>query len=166
MSTVFSHRPWSEVEATELRAQASTRLAARARRNQRINHALMAVCAFCFSLAVVWRERPIAPWLTGFSAAAFFTAIHFARAGLDHELELRRWEFDNGFPPATSARIESILADSSLPPELPAAVHRWQALGYTLRRRDIDFLLSLAGRTDAASASDEYFSYVLLREDA
>ncbi len=166
MSTVFAHRPWSEAEALEHRDAARARLAAQVRRNQRINHALMALCAFCVALAAVWHERPLAPWLAGFALLALFAALHFARAGLDPDLELRRWEFDHGYPIAPSARIEALLADTSLPAEIAAAIHRWQALGYTLRRRDLQFLLSLAGRTDEAAASEEYFSYVLLREDA
>lgn len=166
MSSVFSHRPWSESEATEFRERARTRLAAKARRNQRINHVLMALFTFCMALGAVWIDQPSAPWLGGAASLAFVAALSFARSGLDPDLELRRWEFDNGFPVAPSSTVESLLADSTLPAEVPAAIQRWQALGYTLRRRDLQFLLCFAGRDDEAASSDQYFSYVLLREDA
>lgn len=166
MNTVFAHRPWSDAEAAEHRACAEARLSARARRNGRINHLLMGVAAFCGALFVLWRDAPIALWLAAGGAVAVGAALYFARAGLDPDLELRRWEFDHGYRVVPSARLEGLLADSTLPAEIPAAIHRWQALGYSLRRRDVDFLLGVAGRTDHADESDEYFNYVLLREDA
>lgn len=164
-SSIFSHRPWSESEAQEQHFRASSALLAKAVRNRRINNVVMALIAFCIALGGAWIDRPSAPFLLGAAGLLVMVALSFARSGMDADLELRRWEFDAGYPPAPPARIESLLADTTLPAEVHGAIRRWQALGYTLRLRDIDFLLALAGRTDADGKSDAYFNYVLLRNE-
>ena len=163
--SIFSHRPWSDTEAQEQRVRAAAALSAKATRNRRINHGVMALTAFCIALGGAWIDRPSAPWLLGAGGVLALIAFAFARGGMDSDLEVRRWEFDVGYPLAPPARIEALLADSTLPAEVHVSIQRWQALGYALRLRDIDFLLELAGRTDDDAKSDAYFNYVLLRND-
>jgi hypothetical protein len=163
--SIFSHRPWSDAEAREARDLAAARVAAVATRNARINHFVMGLAAFCAALAIFWHDHAASPWLAAATLLLVIVSISLAREGLDPGLQVRRWEFNAGYPPASSARLEALLNDPGLPPYIPDAIHRWQAMGYTVRRRDLDFVLRLAGRTDPQADDEDYFSYVLLRSE-